>query len=141
MDCPKGHSDRPYMNWFSTFDCRYYLNVCFDWPELSGLRPAELIVLSVNSDNLRVGNVKRNAHGSATPKPPRTVQKMPLKDLQVQGARVVQLFHSGLEKLPKSIRNIKAVAFKACGHTFRQSLDSNATLQSLEASNPELTPY
>ena len=53
----------------------------------------------------------------------------------------MQLFHSGLVKLPKSIRNLEAGAFKACGHAFRQYLDRNATWQSLKASNPELTPY
>ena len=108
---------------------------------LFGLRPAELMVLSVDDGNLKIGNVKRNAHSSATPKPPRTVQELPLKELQGEGARLVQLFHSGLVKLPKSIRNLEAGAFKACGHTFRQYLDRNATWQSLKASNPELTPY
>jgi len=73
--------------------------------------------------------------------PPRTVQELPLKELQGEGARLVQLFHSGLVKLPKSIRNLEAGAFKACGHTFRQYLDRNVTWQSLKASNPELTPY
>ena len=108
---------------------------------LFGLRPAELMVLSVDDGNLKIGNVKRNAHSSATPKPPRTVQELPLKELQGEGARLVQLFHSGLVKLPKSIRNLEAGAFKAGGHTFRQYLDRNATWQSLKASNPELTPY
>ena len=108
---------------------------------LFGLRPAELMVLSVDDGNLKIGNVKRNAHSSATPKPPRTVQELPLKELQGEGVRLVQLFHSGLVKLPKSIRNLEAGEFKACGHTFRQYLDRNATWQSLKASNPELTPY
>ena len=108
---------------------------------LFGLRPAELMVLSVDDGNLKIGNVKRNAHSSATPKPPRTVQELPLKEFQGEGARLVQLFQSGLVKLPKSIRNLDAGAFKACGHSFRQYLDRNATWQSLKASNPELTPY
>jgi integrase len=108
---------------------------------LFGLRPAELMVMTVEDGNLKIGNVKRNAHSSATPKPPRTVQELPLKEFQGEGARLVQLFQSGLVKLPKSIRNLDAGAFKACGHTFRQYLDRNATWQSLKASNPELTPY
>ena len=62
-------------------------------------------------------------------------------ELLIRGARLVQLFHSGLVKLPKSIRNLEAGALKACGHTFRQYLDRNANWQSLKASNPELTPY
>ena len=105
------------------------------------MRPAELMVMTVEDGNLKIGNVKRNAHSSATPKPPRTVQQLPIKEFQGEGARLVQLFQSGLEKLPKSIRNLDAGAFKACGHTFRQYLDRNATWQSLKASNPELTPY
>lgn len=108
---------------------------------LFGLRPAELMVLSVDDGSMKIGNVKRNAHSTATPKQPRTVQELPLKELQGEGARLVQLFHFGLVKLPKSIRNLDTGAFKACGHTFRQYLDRNATWQSLKASNPELTPY
>ena len=63
-----------------------------------------------------------------------------MKELQGEGVRLVQLIHSGLVKLPKSIRNLEADAFKACGHTFLQYLDRNATWQSLTASNAELTP-
>ena len=62
-----------------------------------------------------------------------------MKELQGEGARLVQLFHSGLVKLPKSIRNLEAGVFKACGHTFLQYLDRNATWQLLTASNAELT--
>ena len=76
-------------------------------------RPAELMVLSVDDGNLKIANAKRNAHSSATPKPTRTVQELPLKELQGEGARLVELFHSGLVKLPKSIRNLEAGAFKA----------------------------
>ena len=43
------------------------------------------MVLSVDDGNLKIGNVKRNAHSSATPKPPRTVQELPLKELQGEG--------------------------------------------------------
>ena len=108
---------------------------------LFGLRPAELMVLSVDDGNLRVGNVTRNAHSSASPKPPRTVQELPLKEFPGEGARLVQLYQSELVKLPKSIRNLEAGAFKACGHTFRQYLDRNSTWMLLKAANPELTPY
>ena len=78
-----------------------------------GLRPAELMVLSIYDDNLKIGNVKPNAHSSTTPKPPRTVEELPLKEIQAEVARSVQLFHSGLVKLPKSIRNLETGAFKA----------------------------
>ena len=44
------------------------------------MRPAELMVMTVEDGNLKIGNVKRNAHSSATPKPPRTVQELSLKE-------------------------------------------------------------
>ena len=99
------------------------------------------MVLSVDDGSLRVGNVKRNAYSSATPKPPRTVQALPLKEFQDEGTRLVQHLQSGLVKLSKNIRNLDAGAFKACGHTFRQYLDRNAILMSLKTANPELTPH
>ena len=52
---------------------------------LFGLRPAELMLLSVDDGNLKIGNVKGNAHSSETPKPPRTFQELPLKEFQVEG--------------------------------------------------------
>ena len=83
--------------------------------------------------------LKQKVHSSATAKPPRTVQELPLKELRGEGAGLVELFHSGLVKLPKSIRYLEADEFKACGHTFLPYLDRNATWQSLTASHAELT--
>lgn len=108
---------------------------------LFGLRPAELMVLNVEDGELMVGNVKRNAHTADERKPPRNAVELPLKEIPGEGARLVQLYASGLVRLPKSIRTLEPDAYKACGHTFRQYLDRNPTWQTLKQKNPELTPY
>ena len=59
---------------------------------LFGLRPAELMVLSVDDGNLKIGNVKRNAHSPATPKPPRTVQELPLRSFKAKGRGLCSSF-------------------------------------------------
>ena len=86
-----------------------------------GLRPAELMVLSFEEGKLKVGNTKRNSRTAATPKKPRTARALNLKELPGEGERLVQLWHSGLVKLPTSIRNAKN--FKTCGAALRQYLD------------------
>ncbi len=86
-----------------------------------GLRPAELTVLSFEDDKLKVGNTKRNSRTAATPKKPRTARALNLKELPGEGERLVQLWHSGLVKLPTSIRNAKSL--KECGAAFMQYLD------------------
>ena len=108
--------------------------------ELDVLRPAKWMVHSLEDCNLYFNNVKCNAHSSATPKSPSTVQELLLKEFQGEGERLVQLFRSGLVEGPKSIGYLDAGAFQACGPTFRQYLDRNATWQSLKASSLELTP-
>lgn len=99
------------------------------------------MVLSVEDGELMVGNVKRNAHSAAEPKPPGNAVELPLKEIPGEGARLVQLYASGLVRLSKSIRNLEPDAYKACGHKFRQYLDRNPTWQTLKQKNPELTPY
>jgi integrase len=86
-----------------------------------GLRPAELMVLSFEDGKLKVGNTKRNSRTAATPKKPRTARALNLKELPGEGERLMQLWHSGLVKLPTSIRNAKN--FKDGGAAFGQYLD------------------
>ena len=86
-----------------------------------GLRPAELMVLSLEDGKLKVGNTKRNSRTAATPKKPQTARALNLKELPGEGERLVQLWHSGLLKLPTSIRNAKN--FKECGAAFGQYLE------------------
>jgi hypothetical protein len=67
------------------------------------------------------------------------VLPLDLKELPGEGARVLQLYASGLVKLPTSIRN--ATDFKTCGAAFRQYLDRHPCWQSLVAVTPALVPY
>ena len=106
---------------------------------LYGLRPSELMALQVVDDQLRVGNVKRNKATAKNPKPPRLVLPLDLKEMPGEGARILQLYSSGLVKLPRSILNARD--FKSCGANFRQYLDRNLYWQSLVAATPGLTPY
>ena len=85
------------------------------------LRPAELMMLSFEECKLKVGNTKRNSRTAATPKKPRTARALNLKELPGEGERLVQLWHSGLVKLPTSICTAKN--FKTCGAALRQYLD------------------
>tara|TARA_B100001063_G_C16702280_1_gene523228 strand:+ start:192 stop:1052 length:861 start_codon:yes stop_codon:yes gene_type:complete len=86
-----------------------------------GLRPAELMVLTYEDRNLKVGNKKRNSRTAATPKKHRTARALNLKELPGEGERLMQLWQSGLVKLPISIRNAKNL--KDCGAAFGQYLD------------------
>ena len=106
---------------------------------LYGLRPSELLTLQVEDGKLRVGNVKRNKATAKNPKPPRLVLPLDLKEQPGEGARVLQLYSSGLVKLPTSIRNAKD--FKSCGDYFRQYLDRHPFWQSLTKKTEGLTPY
>ena len=106
---------------------------------LYGLRPAELMALRVEEGYLYVAPVKRNKATANKPKQNRLVLPLDLKELPGEGARVLQLYASGLVKLPTSIRN--ATDFKACGAAFRQYLDRHPCWQSLVAVTPDLVPY
>ena len=107
---------------------------------LYGLRPAELMVLSFVDGELKVGNVKRNLKTASTPKKPRTARALNLKELPGEGERLVQLWSSGLVKLPLSIRNAKD--FKSCGANLRQYLDRHPFWRDvLKQETPDLVPY
>jgi integrase len=106
---------------------------------LYGLRPAELMVLSVEEGHLRVGNVKRNRRTARNPKPSRLALPLDLPGMPGEGERVLAQFASGLVQLPQSIRHARD--FKACGEAFRQYLDRFPAWQSLVANTPGLTPY
>ncbi len=106
---------------------------------LYGLRPSELMVLSVDDDELKVGNVKGNRKTAKNPKADRLAIALDVVGMPNEGAKVLQLFSSGLVKLPISIRNAKD--FKACGHAFRQYLDRHPHWQSLVEATPGLIPY
>jgi integrase len=110
---------------------------------LFGLRPAELAVLQVSDGKLYVGShVKRNWRTMKRPSQPRLAVALDIPGREGQGRRVLELFHSGLVKLPRPIQTaIASGEFKPVGEAFRQLLDRYPPWQSLVQANPGLTPY
>ena len=114
---------------------------------LYGLRPAELAVLTVKDGKGRVGQVKRNTSSmGAKAKPHRLVMAIDVVGREGEGDRMLQLYASGLVKLPKSLRNQIAMVeekgrFQDVGAEFAQKLERYRPWQSLVARTPGLTPY
>ena len=107
-----------------------------------GLRPAELAALSVEDGQLKVGSqVKRNRRSMKTQKPPRLALALELAG-RSDGAKALNLYASGLQKLPLAIRTaIDSGDFKKVGDAFRQLLDRYPHWQSIVAETPKATPY
>jgi len=111
---------------------------------LFGLRPAELAVLRVDDEGrLRVGaQVKRNRWSMNRPKSERLALPLDIPGRDGEGARFLQLYASGLVKLPPRIlTTIERGEFKPVGEAFRKLLQRYPFWQSLVAANPGLTPY
>ncbi len=111
---------------------------------LFGLRPAELAVLRVDDGGrLRVGaDVKRNRWSMKRPKAERLALPLDIPGREGEGGRVLQLYASGLVKLPPRIlTTIERDEFKPVGEAFRKLLERYPYWQSLAAANPGLTPY
>ena len=114
---------------------------------LYGLRPAELAVLTVKDGKGRVGHVKRNTSSmGAKAKPPRLVMAIDVAGREGEGDRMLQLYASGLVKLPQSLRNQIAMVeekgrFQDVGAEFAQKLERYRPWRSLKARTPGLTPY
>jgi len=111
---------------------------------LFGLRPAELAVMRVDEERrLRVGaQVKRNRWSMSRPKSERLVLPLEIPGREGEGARFLQLYASGLVKLPARIlTTIERGEFKPVGEAFRKLLERNPFWQSLVAASPGLTPY
>ena len=110
---------------------------------LFGLRPAELAALRVDDGRLKVGGgVKRNRRTMKQAKPDRLVLPLDIPGREGEGARVLQLYASGMVKLPKPL--LTAIAggeFKPVGDAFRQLLERYPFWQSLAKATPGLTPY
>ena len=106
---------------------------------LYGLRPSELQTLSVEEGDLYVAPTKRNKATAKTPRKPRLVLPLDLVELPGEGARCVQLWESGLVKLPASIVNAKG--FKAAGNAFATCLARHDYWNSLKATTEGLVPY
>ena len=114
---------------------------------LYGLRPAELAVLTVKDGKGRVGHVKRNSSSmGAKAKPHRLVMAIDVAGREGEGDRMLQLYASGLVKLPQSLRNQIAMVeekgrFQDVGAEFAQKLERYRPWRSLKARTPGLTPY
>lgn len=111
---------------------------------LFGLRPAELAVLRVDDDgHLRVGSeVKRNRWSMSRARSDRLALPLDIPGREGEGARFLQLYASGLVKLPPRILvTIERGEFKPVGEAFRKLLQRFPFWQSLVAANPGLTAY
>ena len=103
-------------------------------------------MLSVDDGRLYVGQVKRNKSTMKKAKPPRLALALEIPGRE-DGAKALQLFASGLVKLPAPLQNridaVKAgkATFKAVGDEFRQLLERYKPWASMVAANPDLTPY
>ncbi len=111
-----------------------------------GLRPAELATLTVDNGRVFVAPIKRNARTMAKRVPPRRVMPLDLPGRAGEGDRLIQLFASGLVKLPKSLRNQIAMvteknSFQDVGGAFLQLLKRYHYWQALVAQDPRITPY
>ena len=128
-------------------DGRHDLHLATALISLFGLRPSELAVLSVKAGRLYCGAIKRNAAPLAQkPRPPRLCLPLDIEGRTGEGMKALQLFTSGLVKLPRPVLNeISKVeekqSFKQVGHAYGQLLRRYTPWQNLVRSNPEITPY
>jgi integrase len=128
-------------------DGEHELRLAVGLVALYGLRPSELAVLTVKDGQGYVGHVKRNNRSlTAKPKPPRLMKPIDVPGREGEGERLLQLYASGLVKLPLSLRNQIAKVqekgkFQDVGADFGQKLDRYAPWRALVAKNPDLTPY
>lgn len=129
-------------------DAEHELRLAVGLVGLYGLRPAELAVLEVREGGKAyVGHVKRNSTAmGAKAKPPRLVKSIDIAGREGEGERLLQLYASGLVKLPKSLRNQIAMVeekgrFQDVGADFAQKLERYGPWRALVARCPGLTPY
>jgi integrase len=128
-------------------DGEHELHLAVGLVGLYGLRPSELAVLTIKDGKGYAGSVKRNSKTmSAKAQQPRPIRALDIAGREGEGERLLQLYASGLVKLPLSIRNQIAMVkdknrFQDVGAEFAQKLERYKPWQVLKARNPGLTPY
>ena len=114
---------------------------------LYGLRLGELAKLNIIDGELFVGHIKQNTQTlSQEEKPPREVLGVDIAGREGEAAKVLQLYQSGLVKLPIAVLNqIKMVEqkghFKDVGTSFSGILKRYKPWISLVKKNKGVSPY
>lgn len=111
---------------------------------LFGLRPAELSALRVDDNGILWvgGQIKRNKTTMRRPKPDRFVIPIDLPSMPGEAQRLLDLYQSGLQKLPKKILTaIDSGELKPVGDAFRRLLIQYQPWLNIVRANPGVTPY
>ncbi len=128
-------------------DGEHELHLAVGLVGLYGLRPSELAVLTIKDGKGYAGSVKRNSKTmGAKAQQARPIRALDIAGREGEGERLLQLYASGLVRLPLSIRNQIAMVkdknrFQDVGAEFAQKLERYKPWQALVAHNPGLTPY
>ena len=111
-----------------------------------GLRLAELAALKVVDGKLYVGHVKNNINTSDIERDSRRAFAMDLIQMPNLGEKLINLYDSGLVKLPATIRTqIDLVEEKNrygdVGRAFVDKLEKNPIWKEIRKNNPDITAY
>jgi len=111
-----------------------------------GLRLAELAALKVVDGKLYVGHVKNNINTSDIERDSRRAFAMDLMQMPNLGEKLINLYDSGLVKLPATIRTqIDLVEEKNrygdVGRAFVDKLDKNPIWKEIRKNNSDITAY
>ena len=118
----------------------------------TGCRPSELATLQVVNGEASVAGTKRNSKTMSQPAKRRLIMPLEIEGRNREGQRALDLFESGLVKLPTAVRNqIARVidpkhpnptdSFQAVGKEVAQQLKRFEHWQNLIAAQPELSVY
>ena len=118
----------------------------------TGVRPSELATLQVVNVEASVAGTKRNSKTMSQPAKRRLIMPLEIEGRNREGKRALDLFVSGLVKLPKAVRNqISRLidpkhpnptdSFQAVGKEAAQQLKRCEHWQNLSAAQPELSVY
>ena len=111
---------------------------------LYGLRLSELAAIIFEDDRPKVIDIKRSKKG--TKKKPRDISPLDIHGREGEGARVMHMYKTGLEKLPYAVRTqIDRVEekgfYKNVGDAYSGILERYKPWNELVAANKSITPY